>query len=205
MRVGHAHGFGGFENGGIDAGEADVGVAKNGQQGVKDERDDGGAAADAADERDGNEKAEEREAGNGLKNVGDAESDGSAKGRALHDEHAERDRDGDGDEHGDQDERRRDQRGARKFRSDARRKMSRDSCGDSRCGLQRSGDGFDFGMLDAQKILERAASATMRPFSSSTMREASRSGFTEIMGDKDDGFSEAAGEYRKIRAATRRA
>ena len=88
--VGHAHGFGGLQDGGIDAGEADVGVAKDREQRVEDERDDGGARADAADERNGNEEAEEREAGNRLKNAGDAERDGAQRW-ALHDEHAERD------------------------------------------------------------------------------------------------------------------
>ncbi len=70
--VGHAHGFGGFEDRGLDAAETDVSVAENWKKSVEDERDDGGAAADAADERNRNEKAEEREAGNGLKNAGDA-------------------------------------------------------------------------------------------------------------------------------------
>ena len=44
LRAGHAHGFGGFEDGGIDAGEADVGVAENGEKRVQNQRDDGGAA-----------------------------------------------------------------------------------------------------------------------------------------------------------------
>ena len=48
--------------------------------------------ADAADERDRDEEAEEREAGDGLKNAGDAESDAAERG-TLHDEHAERDGD----------------------------------------------------------------------------------------------------------------
>ena len=72
LRAGHAHGFGGFEDGRVDAGEADVGVAKDGEKRVEDEGDDGGAAADAADEWDGDEESEEGEAGDGLKNAGDA-------------------------------------------------------------------------------------------------------------------------------------
>jgi len=56
-------GFGGFENGGIDAGETDVRVAENGEQSVENERDDGGAATDAANEGDRNEKRRERGSG----------------------------------------------------------------------------------------------------------------------------------------------
>ncbi len=41
LRVSHAHGFGSFQHRGIDAGEPDVGVAQNGQQGVENQRDDG--------------------------------------------------------------------------------------------------------------------------------------------------------------------
>src|SRR5580700_4824994 len=52
LSVGHAHGFGGFQDGWVDIGEADVGVAKNWEQRVEDERDNCGARADAADERD---------------------------------------------------------------------------------------------------------------------------------------------------------
>jgi hypothetical protein len=114
LRAGHAHGFGGFQDGGIDAGEADVGVAQDGEQCVKDESDDGGALADAADERDGNQEAEEGKAGNSLKDAGDAERDG-AQGGPLHNEHAERDADEDGDGHGDEDEREVIESGAQDF------------------------------------------------------------------------------------------
>ena len=100
LRVGHAHGFGSFQYRGLDAGEADICVAKNGEQRVKHQRDDGGAPADATDKWNGNEKSEEREAGNGLKYAGDAESYGAQR-RALYDKHAKRHADGDGDEHGD--------------------------------------------------------------------------------------------------------
>src|SRR5580704_16510135 len=103
LRAGHAHGFGGFEDSGINAGEADVGVAQNGEQRIEDEGYDSGAIADAADKRDGDKKSKERETGDGLENAGDPERD-RAKRRALHDEHAERDTDQYGDGHGDDDE-----------------------------------------------------------------------------------------------------
>src|SRR5216684_2024980 len=102
LRARHTHGFGGFEDGGIDGGEPDVGVAQDGEKSVEDEGDDGGTLADATDERNGNEEPEEGEDGDSLKNAGDAERDG-APGGALDDEHAEwnadQDRDGHGDEH----------------------------------------------------------------------------------------------------------
>ncbi len=50
LRLGHTHGFGGFENGGVNASEADVRVAEDGQQCVQDEGDDSGASADTPDE-----------------------------------------------------------------------------------------------------------------------------------------------------------
>src|SRR6266851_7608510 len=114
LRAGHAHGFGGFEDGGIDAGEADVGVAEDGKQRVEDEGDDGGALADAADERNGNQEAEKRKAGDSLENAGDAQRDGAQSG-ALHNEHAEGDADENGDSHGDDDEREVIERGAENF------------------------------------------------------------------------------------------
>src|SRR5258708_5507462 len=104
LRTSHAHGFGGFEDGGIDAGKANVGVAQDGEQRIEDERDNGGALANAADEWDGNQEAEEGEAGDGLEHAGDAQRDG-AQGGPLHNEHAERDSDENGNDHGDEDER----------------------------------------------------------------------------------------------------
>src|SRR3989441_4439858 len=80
LRAGHAHGFRSFEDGGIDAGEANVGVAQDGEQRVEHESDDGGAFADAADERDGNQESEKCEARDGLEDAGDAERDGSKRG-----------------------------------------------------------------------------------------------------------------------------
>ena len=100
LRVGHAHGFGGFEDGRIDPGEADVGVAQNGEKRVEDQGDDGGTTPDAADEGTGNQEAEEREAGNSLQNAGHTEGEG-AQGRAMNNEHSEGNSDGDGEEHGD--------------------------------------------------------------------------------------------------------
>ena len=46
----HAHGFGGFKNSRIDGGEADVGVAQDGENRVKHECDNSGARADSANE-----------------------------------------------------------------------------------------------------------------------------------------------------------
>src|SRR5436309_5461272 len=84
LRAGHAHGFGSFKDGRIDAGEANVGVAQDGEQRVEHESDDGGAFANAADEWNGNEETEECETGDGLENAGNAERDGSKRG-ALND------------------------------------------------------------------------------------------------------------------------
>jgi hypothetical protein len=114
LRAGHAHGFGGFEDGGVDASEADVGVAEDGEKRVEDEGDDGGALADAADKRDRNQEAEEGEAGNSLENAGDAKRDGAQRW-ALHNEHAERDADENGNDHRDEDEHEVIERGAENF------------------------------------------------------------------------------------------
>src|ERR1700682_360169 len=114
LRASHAHGLGGFEDGGIDARQADVSVAQDGEQRVEDERDNGGALADAAYERDGNQKAEEGEAGDGLEDAGDAQRDGAQSG-PLHNEHAERDADENGTDHGDEDEREVIESGAENF------------------------------------------------------------------------------------------
>jgi hypothetical protein len=66
LRGRHAHGFGGFQDRRVDTGKADVSVAEDWKKCVQDERDDGSALADAADEWNGNEKSEESEAGDGL-------------------------------------------------------------------------------------------------------------------------------------------
>src|SRR6202041_750964 len=57
--VGHAHGFSGLKDRGVDSGQADIGVSEDGEEGVENERYDSGAAADAADERDGNQEPEQ--------------------------------------------------------------------------------------------------------------------------------------------------
>ena len=101
LRVGHAHGFGGFEDCWIDAGQADISIAKNGEKRVQDQGDDCSATSDAADEGNGNQKAKERETGNRLQDAGDAEGQRS-QGRAVNDEHAKGNADGDGEEHGDE-------------------------------------------------------------------------------------------------------
>ena len=190
--VGHAHGFGGFQDGGIDAGETDVGIAENGKQRVKNQRDDGGAAADAADERDGNQETEQREAGDGLKNAGDAEREG-AQCRALHDEHAQRHADEDGDEHGDQHQRHVIECGVENFRAMRYEKCPRAHAEHSRHGLQRSGEGFHFGMIDAQKFPRRGAGDDAAFFEQNDAR-GQQQRFTEIVGDEHDGFAQAARE-----------
>ena len=116
LRASHAHGFGGFQDGGIDTGEPNIRVAKDGKNCVQDERDDGGALADAADERNGNEKTKEGEARDGLENAGDAERDGS-QSRTLHDEHAKRNANEDGDSHRDDHQRHVIQSGTEDFAS----------------------------------------------------------------------------------------
>src|SRR6266478_5509757 len=103
LRAGHAHGFRGFDDGWVDAGEADIGIAQDGEKRVEDQSDDGGALADAADEGNGNEEAEKGQAGNSLEDAGDAECDGAQSG-AVDDEHAERDADENRNGHGDDDE-----------------------------------------------------------------------------------------------------
>src|SRR6202158_790279 len=103
LRASHAHGLGGFKDSGIDGRQGDLSGAQDGEQRVEDERDNGGALANAADERDGNQKAEEGEAGDGLEHAGDAQRDG-AQGGPLHNEHAERDSDENGNDHGDENE-----------------------------------------------------------------------------------------------------
>ncbi len=100
--MGHTHGFCGFKDCGVDAGEADVGVTENGEERVENESDDGGAASDAPDEGDGDEEAEQGEARDGLKDAGKGERD-VAQRFAMDDEHAEGHADGDGHGHGDED------------------------------------------------------------------------------------------------------
>src|SRR3989441_877402 len=114
LRAGHAHGFRGFDDGRVDAGEADIGIAQDGEKRVEDQSDDGGALADAADEGNGNEEAEEGEAGNSLEDAGDAERD-SAQSGAVDDEHAEGDANENRNGHGDDDESEMVERGGEDF------------------------------------------------------------------------------------------
>src|SRR6266702_2506344 len=114
LRAGHAHGFRGFDDGGVDAGEADIGIAQDGEKRVEDQSDDGGALAEAADEGNGNEEAEKGEAGNGLEDAGDAKGDGAQSG-AVDDEHAERDANENRNGHGDDDESEMVERGGKDF------------------------------------------------------------------------------------------
>src|SRR2546425_4131752 len=58
LRAGHAHGFRSFEDGGIDAGEANVGVGEDGGQRGEHESGDGGGVAEGADGRDGEQESE---------------------------------------------------------------------------------------------------------------------------------------------------
>src|SRR5216683_7073650 len=81
LRPGHAHGFRGFDDGRVDAGETDIGIAQDGEKRVEDQSDDGGALADAAD----------------------AKRDGAQSG-AVDDEHAEGDAKENRNSHGNDDE-----------------------------------------------------------------------------------------------------
>lgn len=103
LRVGHAHGFSGFQDCRIDTRKADVSIAENGKQRVEHERDDGGAMANAANERNGNQKSEQRQTGDGLEHTGDTQRYRAQSG-ALHDKHAKRHANDDGDGHGNQNE-----------------------------------------------------------------------------------------------------
>src|SRR6266571_3167784 len=114
LRAGHAHGFRGFDDGRVDAGEADIGIAQDGEKRVEDQSDDGGALANAADEGNGNEEAEKGEAGNGLEDARDAKRDGAQSG-AVDDEHAERDANENRNGHGDDDESEMVERGGKDF------------------------------------------------------------------------------------------
>ncbi len=73
LAVGHAHAASGFDHGAINAFDAGVGVANERQQRVEREREDGEAVGAGADPGRGQKKSEERQAGNGLNNVGAAE------------------------------------------------------------------------------------------------------------------------------------
>ncbi len=69
----HAHSFRGFEHSRVNPRQSDIRVAKYGKERIENERDDRGAASDAADKWNGNQEAEKGEAGDGLENTGEAE------------------------------------------------------------------------------------------------------------------------------------
>src|SRR5215470_19417648 len=73
LTFGHAHGFGGFDDCGIDAGEANVSVAQDGKQSVQHQRNDRCTCTDAAKKRQRNQKAEKRKAGNRLEDAGNSQ------------------------------------------------------------------------------------------------------------------------------------
>src|SRR5713101_994842 len=114
LRPGHAHGFRGFDDGRVDAGETDIGISQDGEKRVEDQSDDGGALADAADEGNGDQEAEKGEAGNSLEDAGDAKGDGAQSG-AVDNEHAEGDADENRNGHGDDDESEMVERGGEDF------------------------------------------------------------------------------------------
>src|SRR4029077_15327382 len=142
---------------------------------VENKSDDGGAFADAADKRNGNQESEEGETRNSLEDAGDAQRD-RAQRRALHDEHSERNADKNGNDHGDDDEREGIQRGAENFVAGSRKK-----CPSAALGVHAEAPGVM--SREAAKAWTSGwsrrrnscgeALATMRPLSSSTMREAS--------------------------------
>ena len=81
-----------------DSGER---IAKNRKQRVEHQRDDGGPFADAADEGNRDQEAEQRETGDGLHHVGEAEQR-RAQGCAARQQDAQRQPGADGDGHGTQ-------------------------------------------------------------------------------------------------------
>ena len=69
----HSHRDGGIAHHRIDAENSGDRVAQDRQQRIEHQRDDRGVLPDAADERDRNQKAEQREAGDGLADAGESE------------------------------------------------------------------------------------------------------------------------------------
>src|SRR5436309_966945 len=173
LAVGHAHGLSGFEHGRIHTRETHIGVAQDRQERVNDERDDRRAAADAADQRDGNQETEQGKAWNGLENVGNAERSG-AQGAAADERHPQRHADQNRDHHGDGNERQVIQR----FSEDFGPVIGEEA-------PERHGDPPARGSSAAAKACTSgwaifrnssgAARATIRPSTSRATREASRS------------------------------
>src|SRR6266403_1184020 len=157
-----------------DEGAQAAGADGGGNGGDADGDDSSGALADAADERDGNQKAEEGEAGYGLEHAGDAQRDG-AQGGPLHNEHAERDADENGNDHGDEDEREVIEGGAGDFGA---------VIGKERPSSHLGAHALAPGVMARDEVKARTSAwsrrrnsrgvalATMRPAWSRTMREA---------------------------------
>ena len=103
MALRHANGLGGFQNGRVDSGKTHIGVAENRKQRIQDQRNNGGACSNAAQEGNRNQKTEQSKAGNGLENIGQAKRE-SAQSRMSDDENPQRNGDGNGDGHGKADE-----------------------------------------------------------------------------------------------------
>ena len=99
----HAHGDRRFADRRVHAQDARQRVPQDGQQRVQHERDDRRVLADAADEREWDQKPEQRQAGDGLHDVSKAE-DPPLQRRASGEQDAGRNGDGDGDSHGDADQ-----------------------------------------------------------------------------------------------------
>ena len=96
-RVGHAHGGGDVDEGGVDGADARVGVAQDGKQRVAGEGEDGEAGGVLAEPRDGQQKAEERERRDDLDDVSDGD-DGLREALVAGEQDAERQADGDGEQ-----------------------------------------------------------------------------------------------------------
>ena len=93
----------GLDHGRIDGDDPGVGVSQDGKQRVDDQGHDRRAGSDPSDERKGNEEPEQREAGDGLDDVGETE-DGRREPRPAREQDAGRDPDARREQRGDGDE-----------------------------------------------------------------------------------------------------
>ena len=100
---GEAHRDGGFADRRADAGDPDIGVANDGQQRVQRERDDGQTVGTRAQPGQRQQQSEERQAGNGLDDIGAAQHQ-RLPTRPAGEQNAERHSDGDGQQHRDPDQ-----------------------------------------------------------------------------------------------------
>src|SRR5260370_15148532 len=135
---------------------------------------DGGALADAADKWNRNQESEEGETRNSLEDAGDSKRD-RAQRRALHDEHSERDADKNRNDHGYDNKSEMVERGAENFVA-----MFPKKCPSAALEVHAGAPGVI--SREAAKAWTSGwsrrrnscgeALATMRPFSSNTMREA---------------------------------